>query len=315
MVALADRFTRETYTPQNRTAHNSYRPKNAYTHFSLQPKNRGPATKNRILSTKYLDDTTGWYYYGFRYYSPELGRWPSRDPIEEEGGINLYGWCANDGIDKNDYLGRAIVWLKNGYCCPKGGETKAQIATAFGITVTQLNLLHGGVNAALADPPGQKVWVVMEPSTPDWKLMARLSYAEGTSDNPQDKYAVPSTVMNRKAFNAVHPAMYAGTVSGVIYEPAQYAGVGTAKWIAGATPETLPTAADVKEWNWSAEGARKARYAPGPLPALNGATVFHSSAATGPVPMPGQVSSTYWNWSFEIQIGGHYYFTITPVTP
>jgi hypothetical protein len=28
-------------------------------------------------------------YYGFRYYSPELGRWLSRDPIEVLGGLTL----------------------------------------------------------------------------------------------------------------------------------------------------------------------------------------------------------------------------------
>jgi hypothetical protein len=27
-------------------------------------------------------------YYGYRYYDPETGRWPSRDPIGEPGGIN-----------------------------------------------------------------------------------------------------------------------------------------------------------------------------------------------------------------------------------
>ena len=85
MVALAEKFSRETSTPQNRTVQNSYRPKNAYADFFLQPKNRGPATKNRILSSKYLDDSTDWYYYGFRYYSPDLGRWISRDPIGEWG--------------------------------------------------------------------------------------------------------------------------------------------------------------------------------------------------------------------------------------
>jgi len=37
------------------------------------------------FSTKYLDGETGWYYYGYGYYSPELGRWTRRDPIEEQG--------------------------------------------------------------------------------------------------------------------------------------------------------------------------------------------------------------------------------------
>jgi hypothetical protein len=44
-------------------------------------------------------------YYGYRFYDPETGRWPSRDPIEEEGGINLYGFVNNDGVNKWDRLG------------------------------------------------------------------------------------------------------------------------------------------------------------------------------------------------------------------
>ena len=34
------------------------------------------------FSTKYWDDETGLGYWGYRYYSPALGRWISRDPIE-----------------------------------------------------------------------------------------------------------------------------------------------------------------------------------------------------------------------------------------
>ncbi len=57
------------------------------------------------FSTKYTDVETGWCYYGKRYYAPELGRWPSRDPIEEQGGINLYGMVGNDPVNQWDYLG------------------------------------------------------------------------------------------------------------------------------------------------------------------------------------------------------------------
>lgn len=38
----------------------------------------------------------------YRAYSPELGRWLSRDPIGEEGGINLYGYVENRVIDSID---------------------------------------------------------------------------------------------------------------------------------------------------------------------------------------------------------------------
>ena len=44
-------------------------------------------------------------YYGYRYYDPVTGRWPSRDPIGEDGGENLYGFISNDGINYFDYLG------------------------------------------------------------------------------------------------------------------------------------------------------------------------------------------------------------------
>jgi RHS repeat-associated protein len=44
-------------------------------------------------------------YYGYRYYDPLTGRWPSRDPIEEDGGVNLYGFVSNDGVNELDILG------------------------------------------------------------------------------------------------------------------------------------------------------------------------------------------------------------------
>ena len=51
---------------------------------------------------------------GSRAYSYKIvsGRpvWPSRDPIEEKGGINLYGFIDNNGVNKWDYLG-------NEKCC------------------------------------------------------------------------------------------------------------------------------------------------------------------------------------------------------
>jgi len=45
------------------------------------------------------------YYYGYRYYSNELGRWLSRDPKKESGGLNLYVFVRNAGINDWDVLG------------------------------------------------------------------------------------------------------------------------------------------------------------------------------------------------------------------
>ncbi len=57
------------------------------------------------FSSEYHDDETGLVYYNYRYYSPELGRWISRDPIEEEGGVNLYAMVENSPVNKIDLYG------------------------------------------------------------------------------------------------------------------------------------------------------------------------------------------------------------------
>ena len=57
------------------------------------------------FSTKYTDGETGLVYYGFRFYSPDLGRWVNRDPIQERGGLNLYGMVSNDPVSRIDRLG------------------------------------------------------------------------------------------------------------------------------------------------------------------------------------------------------------------
>ncbi len=45
--------------------------------------------------------------YAYRYYDPVTGRWPTRDPIEEKGGINLYGFVRNRSISEIDAFGMA----------------------------------------------------------------------------------------------------------------------------------------------------------------------------------------------------------------
>jgi RHS repeat-associated protein len=57
------------------------------------------------FSTKYLDEETGLYYYGYRYYSSELGRWMNRDTIGEGGGWNLYSFVRNRPTSETDRLG------------------------------------------------------------------------------------------------------------------------------------------------------------------------------------------------------------------
>ncbi|MCU0797071.1 MAG: RHS repeat-associated core domain-containing protein, partial [Akkermansiaceae bacterium] len=55
--------------------------------------------------TKPQDAESGLYYYGYRYFDPVTGRWPSRDPIGESGGMNLYGMVRNSPVNFFDHLG------------------------------------------------------------------------------------------------------------------------------------------------------------------------------------------------------------------
>ena len=60
-------------------------------HYEYDPFGRTTATTGDLqsafnfwFSTKPEEPVWGLYYYGYRYYSPELGRWLSRDPLGEE---------------------------------------------------------------------------------------------------------------------------------------------------------------------------------------------------------------------------------------
>jgi RHS repeat-associated protein len=63
------------------------------------------------FSTKYLDPETGMYYYGYRFYSPDLGRWVNRDPIEEGGGVNIFCFARNSALYLFDLVG--LKWTQN----------------------------------------------------------------------------------------------------------------------------------------------------------------------------------------------------------
>jgi RHS repeat-associated protein len=71
----------------------------------------GPMAKANPLrfSTKWQDDETDLLYYGYRYYNAGTGRWISRDPIEEEGGLNIYTLSGNDTVGRADFLGLSCV--------------------------------------------------------------------------------------------------------------------------------------------------------------------------------------------------------------
>jgi RHS repeat-associated protein len=83
----------------------------AYTPFGEAMSQSGPLadTFRFRFSTKYQDAATGLYYYGYRFYDPQLARFLNRAPIEEQGGLNLYGFVGNDPVNKTDTLGLQVL--------------------------------------------------------------------------------------------------------------------------------------------------------------------------------------------------------------
>ena len=71
----------------------------------------------------YYETATGLHMAPYRFYDVKLGRWLSRDPIGEMGGINLSGYVANDPINLIDPDG--LFWREF-------GEELTRGATAFG---------------------------------------------------------------------------------------------------------------------------------------------------------------------------------------
>lgn len=51
-------------------------------------------------------DSTGMYYYGYRYYQPWVGRWLSADPAGTVDGLNLYRMVRNNPVTLHDPDGR-----------------------------------------------------------------------------------------------------------------------------------------------------------------------------------------------------------------
>jgi len=138
----------------------------------------GPAASLPFaFSTKYRDAETELYYYGFRYYNPSTGRWPSRDPIGENGGSNLYEMTGNNPINKIDYLGLAFKEDDDGTYFygpnPKGPGAYTHvypcnylIFVGHNDEVPQDKLVTGGCSAASVYGCDGAVSTAAHPATP-----------------------------------------------------------------------------------------------------------------------------------------------------
>ncbi len=131
-----------------------------YDPFGVPKGGTGSIIQPVRFSTKPYDDQTGLSYYGYRFYTPSLGRWMTRDPIGELGGKNLYGFVdsvgkpfsgtnlytftANNPVNVIDPYG-LINWWKVG-----GGSivlANGAVQYGFGSYIVGLGILEMGTMA------------------------------------------------------------------------------------------------------------------------------------------------------------------------
>src|SRR2546425_3618583 len=100
------------------------------------------------FSSKEIHVNTGIYYYGYRFYDPNLQRWLNRDPMGEVGGLNLYQAFLNSPFDTYDPLGEFPYLFLCPDLCPctvnctqsPGGSTsgRGSYSTIRLVTATQV---------------------------------------------------------------------------------------------------------------------------------------------------------------------------------
>jgi RHS repeat-associated protein len=94
----------------------------------------GPMAKANPFrfSTKYQDDETDQLYYGYRFYNTSTGRWLSRDLINEDGGLDLYGIVANNLANQVDGLGLHLIFENESCQAFNAGYTVGWPGPTFG---------------------------------------------------------------------------------------------------------------------------------------------------------------------------------------
>ena len=105
--------------------------------FSITTRSAAPAARSKMHAPRFSCGVKNAYRGlrvenpGLRLYNPSIGRWISRDPIEEEDTANIYSFVRSNPISIQDYLGLArLNWKEMSLVRPRSSSfTKIQIIT------------------------------------------------------------------------------------------------------------------------------------------------------------------------------------------
>ena len=123
-----------------------------YTPYGEISRNTGNYSTDRRFTGKIYDETSALYYYGARYYDPELGRFITADPTIQHPfdpqDLNRYAYCRNNPINYVDPTGYS--WWSKFWDWISGGIGAIVAAVAI-IAVTLCAAVATG-GAALTNP-------------------------------------------------------------------------------------------------------------------------------------------------------------------
>lgn len=121
----------------------------------------GEASDNPFQYTGRENDGTGLYYYRARYYSPELQRYISEDPIGLFGGINFYRYVGNSPLNYRDPRGELAAPLHYlvtySATLPFGGPALSSI---LALQVVLADVGTQGTDAASANRHAMAGWII-----------------------------------------------------------------------------------------------------------------------------------------------------------
>jgi RHS repeat-associated protein len=97
---------------------------------------------------QYFDEETGLHYNRFRYYSPQLGRYLSRDPVTFLAGTNFYSYAGNNPVSVSDPMGLWPSWKT--VACVVAAVAVGVVVAAAVVAAAPVVLAAVGATAAAA---------------------------------------------------------------------------------------------------------------------------------------------------------------------
>jgi len=135
----------------------------------------GETSDNPFQYTARENDGTGLYYYRTRYFSPEMQRFISEDPIRLRGGTNYYSYVNNNPINFIDPYGLLEVTVgpnipKNPFIDPNANKIDIFPNVPGNLDITGSVKPNNFDPKQLLNDPTAELKKLLDPNNYNWKI-------------------------------------------------------------------------------------------------------------------------------------------------